>query len=407
MAWNPWRGMGDLPRDVWMLSFVTFINRAGLMALPFLVLYLTKNLGYSATSAGLTLTLYGLGALASAPFAGKLSDRIGPFLQMKISLLLSGALLLIFPFAQSFIAILGLTLLWAVASEAFRPASLAAIVDIVTPPQRKMAYSLNRLAINLGMSVGPLAGGFIIMISYPLIFWVDGATSLLAGILLVLTTRHHARHVAHAASVGLQAQRFKVLQDKRLLFFLFAIIPVVIVFFQHEGALPLFLVHDIHLPESAYGILFTVNTLLIVIFEVPLNIAMTHWPHRHALALGAFLIGAGFGATAGVSGFWSAALAVAIWTFGEMVFLPGAVAYMAEVAPEERRGEYMGMYQMTFSLGFTLSGWLGTFLLEKLGAIFLWAIMFLAGSLSAAMLWRIDRDFEKDSNVLKIAEDAP
>ena len=80
---------------------------------------------------------------------------------------------------------------------------------------------------------------------------------------------------------------------------------------------------------------------------------------------------------------------------------------MAEVAPEERRGEYMGMYQMTFSLGFTLSGWLGTFLLEKLGAIFLWAIMFLAGSLSAAMLWRIDRDFEKDSNVLKIAEDVP
>ncbi|MDL1875918.1 MFS transporter, partial [Cytophagia bacterium CHB2] len=60
MAWNPWRGMGDLPRDVWMLSFVTFINRAGLMALPFLVLYLTKNLGYSATSAGLMLTLYGL-----------------------------------------------------------------------------------------------------------------------------------------------------------------------------------------------------------------------------------------------------------------------------------------------------------------------------------------------------------
>lgn len=391
MPWNPWRGMGDLPRDVWMLSFVTFINRAGLMALPFLVLYLTKKLGYSATSAGLTLTLYGLGALVSAPFAGKLSDRIGPFLQMKISLLLSGALLLIFPLAQSFIAILGLTLLWAVASEAFRPASLAAIVGIVTPPQRKMAYSLNRLAINLGMSVGPLAGGFIIMISYPLIFWVDGATSLLAGMLLVLTTRHPARHVAHAASAGSEAQRFKVLSDKRLLFFLCAIIPVVIVFFQHEGALPLFLVHDIHLPESAYGILFTVNTLLIVIFEVPLNIAMTHWPHRHALALGAFLIGAGFGATAGVSGFWSAALAVAIWTFGEMVFLPGAVAYMAEVAPEERRGEYMGMYQMTFSLGFTLSGWLGTFLLENTGAAFLWTIMFMGGSLSAAMLWRIDR----------------
>jgi len=99
----------------------------------------------------------------------------------------------------------------------------------------------------------------------------------------------------------------------------------------------------------------------------------------------------GFGANIFAVGLLSAALSVVIWTFGEMVFLPGAAAYMAEIAPAERRGEYMGLYQMTFSIGFTLSGWTGTTLFQCAGSSMLWTIMFLTGCISAAALWRIDK----------------
>ena len=396
---NPWRGLGHLPRAVWILSFVTLINRAGMMALPFLVLYLTKNLGYAATTAGLVITIYGLGALIFAPISGRLSDRFGPFRLMQYSLLLSGVILLCFPLAAKLEVILPLTLLWAIISEAFRPASLSAITGIVPPEQRKTAYALNRLAINLGMSIGPAAGGFLILISYPMLFWVDGATSLLAGAVLAFALMKDKKLSAAitplestvSSSTSVEAPPQMALADKRLLFFLIAIIPVVVVFFQHESTLPLFLVSDVRLPESTYGILFSVNTILIVLTEVPLNLAMAHWSHRHTLTLGAFLFGVGFGANTFAAGFMSAALSVVIWTFGEMVFLPGAAAYMAEIAPAERRGEYMGLYQMTFSLGFTLSGWIGTALFQHAGSTVLWALMFLAGCVSAAALWRIDR----------------
>lgn len=160
---NPWRGLGHLPRAVWVLSFVTLINRAGMMALPFLVLYLTKNFGYAATTAGLVITIYGLGALIFAPISGRLSDRFGPFRLMQYSLLLSGVILLCFPLVARLEVVLPLTLLWAIISEAFRPASLSAITGIVPAEQRKTAYALNRLAINLGMSIGPAAGGFLIL----------------------------------------------------------------------------------------------------------------------------------------------------------------------------------------------------------------------------------------------------
>ena len=75
---NIWRSLRGLPRDLWILSAASLINRAGTMVLPFLVLYLTKEHGWSAPRAGLALAVYGAGSIIVAPVAGRLSDRIGP-----------------------------------------------------------------------------------------------------------------------------------------------------------------------------------------------------------------------------------------------------------------------------------------------------------------------------------------
>jgi len=154
--------------------------------------------------------------------------------------------------------------------------------------------------------------------------------------------------------------------------------------------MPLFLVRDLHLEEHVYGILFTVNTVLIIFLEVPLNLRTAHWPHRSLLAFGALLVGLGFAAMSLTSGFWSVAFTVVIWTFGEMILFPSMAAYMADIAPPERRGQYMGMFQMTFSLALALGAWLGVAVLEQFGANTLWIGTLFAGILSATMLWRTD-----------------
>jgi MFS family permease len=246
------------------------------------------------------------------------------------------------------------------------------------------------------MSIGPAAGGYLLLLSYPIIFWVDGLTSILAGLVLIFVPWYSAPHqlaatAAAASSIsGAQPHPANALRDKRLLYFLVAIIPVLMVFFQGESTMPLFLVHDLHLAEYVYGIFFSVNTVLIIFLEVPLNLRTSHWSHRSLLALGALLVGAGFGTMALATGFWSVTLTVVVWTFGEMIFFPGTAAYMADIAPPERRGEYMGLFQMTFSLAFALGTWLGVALLEQFGALSLWIGTLFAGVLSAAMLWRAD-----------------
>src|SRR5512139_1307054 len=175
--WNPWRGLGALPPKIWIHFTATLVNRMGTMAIPFLVLYLTKDVGFTAEHAGLMLSLYGAGSLAASPFLGRLADRVGPVRVMKTSLVASAACMVAYPFARSTEAVMAMTVVLSVATEAFRPASLSVLTDIAPPEQRKAAFAVNRLAINLGMSVGPAVGGYLAEISFPSIFRVNGGAS--------------------------------------------------------------------------------------------------------------------------------------------------------------------------------------------------------------------------------------
>lgn len=409
---NPWRGLKNLPREVWILCAANLVNRAGTMVLPFLVLYLARNLGVPPGRAALALTLYGAGSLITAPLSGRLSDRVGALRVMKLSLFLSGAILFAFPLAQSFGPVLVMTFLWAILSEAARPAGLAVMADLATPEKRKPAFALFRLAVNLGMSVGPAVGGFLALVSFHALFFVDGATSILAGVVLALAPwrasqgipaqpagpewtepEELAREIEAEGGAPLPpsslARDLSVFIHPRLLYFLAAMIPAQLVIFQLLSTLPLFLVRHLGLPESVYGLVFTINTLMIVLIEVPLNTAMAHWPHRWALALGALLYAVGYGSLAFATRAASVAATVVVWTFGEMILLPGSAAYAAEIAPAEKRGQYMGLYTMSFSVAFLLGPWIGAQILERFGAQALWSAALLSGCVSAFMMTRI------------------
>jgi MFS family permease len=299
---------------------------------------------------------------------------------MKASLFLTGFLLLLFPLAKSYSAILRMTVAFAVLNESVRPASRSIVSDLVPPGQRKAAFALSRLAAILGMSVGPAIGGILAVYSFRWLFLVDGTTSILAGAVLALAPMRSAgRQKTHepewtdATELGREieadsvtplatlhpAADLRAFRNPRMLYFLAALIPVQLVGFQLTSTLPVFLVRYLYSPESVFGTIFTVSTLLIVALEVPLNTFMAHGTHRGTLMLGAFLYAVGFGSYAlvGIAPFGKTAgvfVAVVIWTFGEMILMPGSSAYAAEIAPPERRGEYMGLYTRSFNIAFAV-----------------------------------------------------
>lgn len=408
---NPWRGLKEIPHNIWILAFATLINRSGTMVLPFLALYMAKDFGVSAGSAGLVLAFYGFGALFTAPIVGKLSDKLGALRIMKLSLITTGLMLFVYPFITNYYLILGYTVAWAVISEAFRPANLSLISTESEPSKRKISFALNRLAINLGMSIGPVIGGILTTIDFKLLFYVDGITSIAAGLFLMIAKfETHANlssnenlflenwdavsnigeteNINPASSIKHQVTIFK---DKFFIFFLLSLIPVNIVFFQHIGALPIYIVRDLGYSGAVFGFLSAINTVIIIFVEVPLNNAMAHWDDKKALALGAILCGIGFGLMAVWENIFFIAFTIVIWTFGEMIFFPASTSFTSSISPESRRGEYMGYFQMTFSFALMIGPWIGTEILDSFGEKILWLSMFILSFISVAMFYFIKK----------------
>lgn len=383
---NAWRDLARLPRRLWILAAANLVNRAGTMALPFLSLYLIKARGFTPGAAGAMLAVYGASAFVVGPVSGALCDRFGANRVMIGGLTVSGACLLAFPLAHGVPAVAAMTVLWALSGEAFRPAGMTVVSESAPADMRKQANALNRLSVNLGMSVGPAIGGFLAAYSFPSLWIIDGVTTLAAAALLsrFLTDAGPARG---ARSLGLPSLR--ALSDPALRYCLLAAVPIALVFFQNDGALPVFLVRNLGLQESAFGLMFTLNTLMIVALEIPINHATAHWPHRRTLGLGAALFAVGYGAHVFADRLWHVALATAVWTFGEMIFLPGLTAYVAEISPDGRRGEYMGLYSMSFSFAFMLGPWGGLLLLDRAGPAVLWSAAFAVGALAAFLFSRL------------------
>ena len=384
---NPWRGLKGIPKNIWLLSAATLINRSGTMVLPFLALYFAKELKVSVSEAGLALVAFGLGSLILAPFVGRLSDRFGPLSIMKLSLFASGFMLFLFSFIDNYNIALIVTFLWSALSEAFRPANLTFISNETAPEQRKTAFALNRIAINLGMSIGPVIGGILAYYNYHLLFYVDGVTSVMAAGFLMVSPfeKFHEEEVIKEAVLAPQ----KIYKDKRFIYYILALLPVEFVFFQHLGAVPIYFVKELHYTEAIYGILMAINTVIIIFVEVPLNSGMSHWRDSSSLALGSLLCAIGFGMMAFSANIYYLVLSIIVWTFGEMIFFPSSASFLSNIAPKDKVGEYMGYYQMNFSFSFMVAPWLGAIVLENYGSTILWGATFVLASLSAIFLYRL------------------
>ncbi|MEW6652308.1 MAG: MFS transporter [Bacteroidota bacterium] len=388
---NPYKGLNNIPRSVWVLSLATLINRSGTMVLPFLAIYINREIGVTASAAGLVLMTYGFGAFLTSPFVGKLSDKIGSLTVMRISLIATGIMIFLYSLMTNYYLILIVTFIWAVISEAFRPANLSLISFETSTEQRKTAFALNRLAINLGMSIGPVAGGFLTQVDYSLLFYVNGASSILSGLFLSLVKMKGKATEEKDGAVNQNKiefdskKQFTLFSDKRFLFFMAALIPVNLVYFQFLGGLPLYIVNELRYSEATFGLLMSINTIMIVLIEVPLNNAMANWDDRKSLALGSLLAAIGFGMMFISSSLIWIVITIIIWTFGEMIFFPSSASYSSVISPEERRGEYMGYYQMVFSFAFMFGPWLGAVILDKLNSATLWSGAFIFAAVSALM----------------------
>lgn len=379
-----------LRKEVWLLALITFINRAGTMVIPFLSLYLTKNRGFSLEEVGWILTFFGLGSVAGSWLGGKLVDTIGHYKTMAGSLLISSILFVLLQFPVSFWGICTGIFLVMLAADAFRPAVFVAINAYSKPQNRTRSITLIRLAINLGFSAGPAVGGLIIAgAGYNGLFWVDGITCFLAGVLL-LKLLNPKKVLENKKEVEFVPQ--KVLKDTPYLFFIGAMILFGFVFVQYFSTMPLYYAEQYQLSEFRIGLLLGFNGLLIFLLEMPLIKYLENKSKSTLLHVitGTVLVGISF-LVINLTG-WAGILVIgmALLTIGEMIAFPFSNSFALKRAEKGKQGSYMALYSIAFSISHIFAHNSGMQLINKFGYFFTWNIMAVLACISCALtLWVI------------------
>ena len=334
------------------LFMITLVFRTGTLAFPFYAAYLTHQHAIAPGTAGLLVGVYGAGALCTDLIIGGVIKRFSANRVILGSLLLNAALLLVIPSVDNTLALLLLSFLWGACYEAFTPATFSETVAHSSLETRKVAFSCNRLAINIGMAIGPLLGSLIFLRNADAVFYINALLSLLA----FATCLRFARSlpVTPGAAVagkdeGLPEQAPH--ERSRLLVILLAALPVHVAYALPPTFLSAYIINYTELPAYYVGIIFFINALLVIVFEVPINLRMAHLSSSRSLIVGFLLAGSGFF----LMGFGQIGalllLATVLWSLGEMIVFPGITHYVSSISSRDSVARNLGYYSAGVNIG--------------------------------------------------------
>lgn len=377
-----------LSKRIWLLSAVMLINRIGTMVLAFMTLYCSYR-GYTLQQAGMVVAIYGIGAVVGAFMGGKISDQFGFYYTQFFALFLGGILFIVLGQMDSYLTLCICTFFLSMVNESFRPANATAIAHYSNKENRTQSYSLARLAVNLGFSAGTAIGGFLASYNYHLLFWVDGITSMSAGILLLIilpkVTLKQQQTIVEQKSE--KKQSFSPYKDKRFLFFLLLQVLFAMCFFQLFTTVPIYFKTHLHLNEFWIGVVMAFNGILIAFFEMVIVFKLEgRRPYLSLMRYGSLLMGLSFLLLnlPIANGLAIAFLSLFVLTFAEMFSMPFMNSYYIARSSEQSRGQYAGLYTMSWSIAQVIGSYGGASMAAAIGFFNLWIVVMCICYIAAA-----------------------
>ncbi|HEY3342782.1 MAG TPA: MFS transporter [Anaerolineae bacterium] len=391
-----YRARAEYPSQFWLVFWGMLISAVGgSMIWPFLMVYVSERLSLPMTTTASLMTLSAATGLVASFIAGPIVDRFGRKWIMVISLVLNALGYVLMSQAQTLPQFAILMALNGIVNPLYRIGLDSMIADLIPAHKRADAYSLTRMANNIGVAVGPAAGGFIAAISYSIAFYIAAGGLVIFGLLIALFAietlppRDPAAH-AHAK------ERFggygSVLRDVPFMGFVTSFTLVMVAASLVWVLLAVYVKQNYGIPESQYGFIPTTNALMVILFQFAVTQVTKRRPPLRMVAVGAVFYAV---ATAGIAlgqGFWAFWLCMVILTCGELIIMPTSSTYVANLAPADKRGRYMSLFGLSWSVASGIGPIFGGMLNDSLGPHSIWYGGGLAGLIGVAgfliMNWR-------------------
>ncbi len=389
-----------LSREAWMLSIVMLINRSGSMVLPFLGVYMTDHLKFSLENTGIVLSFYGIGSVLGSWLGGFLTDKFGEYYIQSWSLFLSAPIFIIMPFFSSVDMMALLIFLQSAISDTFRPANSVAITKYARPENLTKAFSLNRMAINLGFSIGPALGGILSGISYNFLFIVNGIGAVIAGVIYVIFFRKRNKIFRKKKKSETTEVVKKIgkspYKDYPFLLYSFLCAVFAVCFFQFFNTIPLFYKDVAKLDQSTIGFILGYSGFIIVLLEMPLvSLAERVLKIPQILSIGIIMSGVSYLLLLFGSNIPLLLLSMSILSIAEIWVLPFMSTVTALRAERGNKGAYMGLNGIAFSFSFIFTPFLGTYVVSHFGFDSLWIGSFAILLVTAFLIFWITKKMIK------------
>jgi MFS family permease len=102
----------------------------------------------------------------------------------------------------------------------------------------------------------------------------------------------------------------------------------------------------------------------VIFFQYPMTVALRRLAKFRALILGSLLYASGYLWLGWITQFGWALGAMAIITTGEIIHAPITLSVIGELAPQDQRGRYMGLFGLSQTVGIAFGPLLGGILLD-------------------------------------------
>jgi MFS family permease len=373
---NSFRGaLRSYPHQFWLLFSGMLISTTGSsMIWPFLMLYVSKRLSLPLTQVAALLTISSVMGLIFAFVAGPITDRFGRKWVMVISLAVNGICYIFMAFADTFVSFAILQALMGAFNPLYRVGADAMTADLITEEKRPEAYSFMRMSNNVGVAIGPALGGLLASRSYSTAFFLAAAGMITYAVLLLVRANETLPEPTGdlPAETAMLAGYDRIFHDGRFMGFILAFTLTSMMSSMMWTMLPVYTNRQFGLPENLYGLIPTTNALMVVFFQYFVTQRTRKKPMIPVMAVGATFYMIATISVSFFSSFWGFWTCMVVHTLGELMLVPTATTFTANLAPPDMRGRYMSVFGLTWNVASGIAPLIGGFLSDQFSPVTTW-----------------------------------